>query len=158
MSRSCLASTPSTWLIKTFVPSTELASPATQESGLFRIGRAVFRSLFPVLSGDPKVFLTLSDGVFGAAAHQVADLFESLFIAVNQIQGAFAGKSLDASHSGCDAALEMELENSDLSGSVHMGAAAKLGGKIADFDHPHTIAVFIAEKGQRTVADRLIVT
>ena len=103
-------------------------------------------------------FLDFVDGVIGAAAHQIADLLQPLFIVVNQIQGALAGESLDAPHSGGDAAFGLELEYSDLAGSAHMSAAAKLGGKIADFDHPHTIAVLVAEKGERTVADRLVVT
>ena len=46
--------------------------------------------------------------VVGAAANQIADLFETLFVAAYEIQRPFAGKSLDASDAGGDAALEME--------------------------------------------------
>ena len=39
-----------------------------------------------------------------------------------------------------------------------MSAAAKLGGKITYLDHPHTIAILVAKKGEGAVADRLVVT
>ena len=91
-------------------------------------------------------------------AHQIADLLEPLFIVVNQIQGALAGERFDAPHSCGDAAFGLEFEYSNFSGSAHVSAAAKLGGKITYFYHPHTVAILVAKKGERTVTDRLVVT
>src|SRR5689334_7075567 len=96
-------------------------------------------------------------GIFRSTADQRANFSQSIFIAVNQRQSAFACKSLNPSDAGRDAALEMELEQPDLSGRANMRAAAKFGGKIADFHDPHPIAVFITEEGQSTLADRLVV-
>jgi len=91
-----------------------------------------------ILLGLPAHFLDLSfqlllplqqlldffHGVVGAAANQIADFPEPLLVAPNEIQGALAGEGFHASDAGGDAAFEMELENSDLAGTVDMGAAA----------------------------------
>ena len=112
---------------------------------LFKLAAQLFDFSLQLFLAFQK-FLDFVDGVIGAAAHQIADLLEPLFIVVNQIQGALAGERLDAPHSGGDAAFELEFEYSDLSGSAHMSATAKLGGKITDFDHAHTIAILVAEE------------
>ena len=62
--------------------------------------------------------------VAGAAANEIADFPEPLLVAANEIEGALAGEGFHASDAGGDAAFEMELENSDLAGTVDMGAAA----------------------------------
>ena len=59
--------------------------------------------------------------VVSAAANQIADLFELLFIASYEIQGPLTRKSLDASDTGCYTALEWKLENANFSRNVGCG-------------------------------------
>ena len=91
-------------------------------------------------------FLDFLHSVVGAAANQIADLFELLFIAAYEIQGPLTGKSLDASDTGCYAALERKLENANFPGTLDVGAAAQLRREIPDLNYTHPIAVLIAEK------------
>src|SRR5215471_7769500 len=96
-------------------------------------------------------------GIFRSTPEKSADFSQSIFVAVNQVQCAFASKRFNPSDSGGHAALEMELEKADLAGSMNMRAAAEFRGEIAYFHDPHAIAVFVAEERQRAFANRLVV-
>ena len=63
--------------------------------------------------------------------------------------GAFAGDGFYAAHAGGDAAFRHDLEQADVAGALHMGAAAQFGGEVAHGQHAHFIAVFFAEQHHR---------
>ena len=95
--------------------------------------------------------------VGGGGSEGLAGRLQSLLLPPHLGQGALAGDGLDAPHARRDAALADYLEQADVAGALHMGAAAELDGVFAAFDpahahHPHLGAVFLAEQGQGALA------
>ena len=56
---------------------------------------------------------------------------------------------LDPPHAGADRGLRQQLDQAELPGAVHVGAAAQLAGVVADLDHAHRVAVLLAEQRHR---------
>ena len=81
---------------------------------------------------------------------------------------ALARERLDAAHAGGDRAFADDLEQADIAGAAHMGAAAqldrigvlRLGARLAlaHADDADLFAVFLAEQRQRALGDRLVGT
>ena len=59
-----------------------------------------------------------------------------------------AGDGLDAAHAGGHAGFRHHLEQADVAGARHMGAAAQLAAA-ANIEHPHVVAVFLAKQHHR---------
>ena len=76
-------------------------------------------------------------------------LAEAGVLGAGHLVGGFAGDRLDASDAARRAALGHDAEGADLGGGADVDAAAKLAGELADLDHPHLVAVLLAEKGRR---------
>src|SRR4029077_8500041 len=96
--------------------------------------------------------------IIGAGTNQIADLFESLFVAPYEIQGSLSGKGLDASYTGSDPAFERKLEDTNFSGMMDVCAAAQFGGEITDLHHADAIAVLVAKESEGAFAEGVLVT
>ena len=57
-----------------------------------------------------------------------------------------AGDGFDAADAGGDGRLAGELDEADLAGGAGVGAAAELGGEVADLDDADAVAVLFAEQ------------
>src|SRR5690606_39575808 len=64
-----------------------------------------------------------------------------------------AGDGHDAAHAGGDRSFAEDLEQADLTGAAHVGAAAKFEGAGVHLHHAHALVVLLAE--ERHGADRL---
>ena len=62
------------------------------------------------------------------------------------LQRTFAGDGLDAAHARRHAAFFQNLDQPDLAGGAGVRAAAQFGREIADLDHAHLVAIFLAEQ------------
>ena len=63
-----------------------------------------------------------------------------------------AGEGLDPPDVGADRRLPQDDKGPDLGSGVGVGAAAQLGGELADLDQPDRFAVFVAKEGQGPLA------
>jgi len=70
---------------------------------------------------------------------------------------AAARHRLDPAHPGRDPALRGDHQQADVAGALHVTAAAQLAGEVAvaNRDHPHRVAVLLAEQGHGAQAARL---
>src|SRR5581483_2776592 len=82
-----------------------------------------------------------------AGSERGGDLAQRLFLLAHKGFGAGTGDDLDAAEAGADRALAHDLEQSDVAGAAHMGAAAELGremrlaaGIVAHRDDAHLVA------------------
>ena len=78
--------------------------------------------------------------VLGGGVHQRL-IFRHVF------QHTAAGHGLDTADAGGHAGFLEDLEETELGGIIHMGAAAQLDGFIIGIDHPDGIAVLFAKEG-----------
>src|SRR5690606_34075003 len=76
----------------------------------------------------------------------------------NPLQRAFARHGLDTADAGGNAAFRNDLEETDIAGAADVGAAAQLGGELAELEHPYRIAVLLAEQRHGAAVDGLVVT
>src|SRR3546814_2686655 len=72
-----------------------------------------------------------------------------------------AGQRLDTAHAGGHRALVDDLEQADVAGAAHMGAAAELDriipvAELAHGEHADLVAVFLAEQRHGAGGDRLV--
>src|SRR5581483_7243666 len=82
-------------------------------------------------------------------------LAELLQLLVDQAERALAGRGLDAADAGRDAALGIDLEESDVAGARDVRAAAEFA-RGADVEHAHLVAVLLAEEHHGAGALRLL--
>ena len=77
-------------------------------------------------------------------------VFAELVLELAQVvERARAGDRLDAAHALRDAGLAEDLEQADVAGAAHVGAAAELDRLAADRDDAHRVAVLLAEHRDR---------
>ena len=82
-------------------------------------------------------------------AEQLAGLAQLALALAEEVDRGGAGDRLDPAHVGGAGALGGDLEDADLGGVGDVGAAAELARDAVDLDHPHPLAVFLAEQGHR---------
>src|SRR5690606_21950981 len=99
----------------------------------------------------------LVDDLFAAAAHEPGDAPEQALVRRDEIERALPRHGLDAPDARCNAALGDDLEETDIARAAHVRAAAELGREVAEPEHPHAIAVLVAEERERAGGDRLVV-
>ena len=100
-------------------------------------------------------FFQARNRVLVRAAQDVVHAVQHLLAAPNPIKRRGAGHRLHPPHASGYAGLRPELEQADVAGPADVGAAAQFGREIAHAQHPHPVAVFLSEKGQRALFDRL---
>ena len=86
-----------------------------------------------------------------------ADVFEDLLAPANRLERALPGKGLDPAHAGGDTGFGLELEQPDVAGAAHVGAAAQLDREVAHPDDTHDVAILVAEERQRAGLERVVV-
>ena len=82
-------------------------------------------------------------------AEQLADLAQAVLALAEPVDRGGAGERLDPADVGRARALGGDLEDADLGRVGDVGAAAELAGDAVDLDHPHPLAVFLAEQRHR---------
>ena len=82
-------------------------------------------------------------------AEQLAGLAQLGLALAEPVDRGGPGDRLDPAHVGGARALGGDLEDADLGGVGDVGAAAELTRDAVDLDHPHPLAVFLAEQGHR---------
>ena len=82
-------------------------------------------------------------------AEQLADLAQLRLALAEPVDRGRAGERLDPAHVGGARALGDDLEDADLGRVGDVGAAAELARDAVDLDHPHPLAVFLAEQRHR---------
>ena len=94
----------------------------------------------------------------GLRAQRVGRLVQEVVVAAQETDRLGPGDRLDAAHVGRARALADDLEQPDLGRGAHVGAAAQLArvAAVADLDHPHDVAVLLAEEGHRPQALGLV--
>jgi hypothetical protein len=85
--------------------------------------------------------------VAAAGAEQAGEPVEGLLGLGHARERGLAGDGFDAPDAGGDAGLADDLAQADVAGALHVGAAAEFGGEVADAEHAHVVAVFLAEQG-----------
>src|SRR4029077_6578409 len=130
-----------------------------------KIGNLVFLELtLDLLDFSFEIFLALQqladfvDCIIGVCAEEVAYLFELLFIAPYEIQGALSRKGFDASYTGGYSAFERKLEDANFAGTMDVGSTAQFCGEITDFHHADAIPILISEESEGAFADGVFVT
>ena len=79
---------------------------------------------------------------------QLRDCAEVLFGFAEVGEYTRASSCLDATNTCRDAGFKQDLEGADVAGAGDMGAAAQFA-RAADVEHPHFVAVFLAEQHHR---------
>ena len=82
---------------------------------------------------------------------RLLQLLEDPLVLAGAVDGRLAGEGLHPAGAGGDALLGGDQEQADVAGLADVGAAAELLGEAGDLDHPHPLAVLVAEEGQRAV-------
>ena len=83
----------------------------------------------------------------GVGLEHLCDVEQHLLVAVDSIQRQLAHGGLDPADTGGYGCLALDAEGTDLSGVIHMGAAAEFHGHTAHFHHADHVAVLLAEHG-----------
>ena len=87
-------------------------------------------------------------------AHERRGPAELLLLAAQPLDRTGAGDRLDAAEVRADRALGHDLHRADVAERLHVGAAAQLGGVAARLEHPHDVAVLLAEERDGARAQR----
>ncbi len=106
------------------------------------------RSFFSSSSCDCSLARRAAAGVEAVA--RAGDLFgeaSDFIIAAEFGEGAEAADGFESADAGGDAGFAEELQQADFAGGGAMGASAKLGGEVADFDDADAVAIFFAKEG-----------
>ncbi len=97
----------------------------------------------------------LDQGV-GLAADEPGRLADRPLVTLQEVHASRAGDRLDAAQVGADRALADDLDRADVAGRPHVRAAAQLEAVAPRLEHPHDVAVLVAEEGDRPHRQRLV--
>src|SRR4051794_33780538 len=86
----------------------------------------------------------------------LAELADQRALAGQETERVDADQRLDPAHAGPDGGLAEHLDQAELAGPGHVGAAAQFAGVIADLDHPDPVTVLLAEQRQRAHLARFL--
>src|SRR5690606_2491715 len=100
--------------------------------------------------GDPLGQLLL------ARLHLLGELRHQDALAGQVAEGVDADEGLDAADARADRRLAQHLDQAELPGAGHVGAAAQLAGVVPDLDDADLVAVLLAEQGERPHRARLV--
>ena len=137
------------------------AGAAAKRKLALRLGKLLLE-LPPLIEnrGEPV------DHLVGRYLEQLGRLAHALILLGEVASRALPGQRLDAADAGGDGAFANDLEETDIAGAVHMGAAAELDGigmaafparlALAHGDDADLVAIFLAEQRQRALGDGLV--
>ena len=77
------------------------------------------------------------------------NLLECVFEIVDHFLAGLARESFDAAHTGCNAALGDNFEETDVAGTLNMNTATELAAG-AEAHYAYFVAVFLTEEGDGT--------
>ena len=100
--------------------------------------------------------LTRSGSSSGADLEHLAELRDQHVLAGQEPVGVAADQRLDPAYAGADRRLAEQLDHAELTGAAGVRAAAELARPVADRDHPHLVAVLLAEQRHRPGLARLV--
>src|SRR5690606_31731065 len=92
-----------------------------------------------------------------AAAEQAGDAVERVLGLADARERRVAGDRLDAPDAGGNTGFRDDPGKTDVTRTVHVGAAAELGGEPADGEHAHLVAVLLAEQRHGAGGDGVVV-
>ena len=92
---------------------------------------------------------TRSGSSSGRDLERLGELGDQHVLAGQEPVGVGADQRLDPAYAGADRRLAEQLDHAELAGAAGVGAAAQLAGPVADRDHPHLVAVLLAEQRHR---------
>ena len=90
------------------------------------------------------------------AAQHARDLRQQRVLVLHPGERIVASNGFDAAHASGHAALGHDLEQADVAGAGHVGAAAEFARE-ADIQHAHGVAVFLAEQRHGAALDRVVI-
>ncbi len=122
-------------------PRDQLVGPAAG-----RLAAQVLQLVAELLDLGHPALDRVDDLVVGHAEGS-GDLTQSGLVATQPLDRAEPGDGLDAAQVRPDRALADDLDRADVAGGAHVGAAAQLGRVRTGLEHPHDVAVLVAEEG-----------
>ena len=97
----------------------------------------------------------LSPRLVGRHAEPARDLLHILEAAVEVLKAGLAGDDFNSPQPAADASLPQNDGRPDFRRVVHVGAATQLLAEVADGNHPHLVAILLAEDHHRAGLARL---
>ena len=154
--RAC-GSSACTWRVTSLTPAISTASSAGDDAGAGHCRR----DLQPLdFAGQAPGFgLQLPDGrhgLLGRRAELVQEIREGFSALLLQRDRRPPRNGFDAPHARRHAAFVRDDERPDVAGRPAMGAAAQLYRETRHGDHPHALAVLLAEQRHRAGGNRLL--
>ena len=90
-------------------------------------------------------------------AQRAGALLQEPLLSQHAFHGGIAGDGFDAPHARGHAPLGDDEERSNLAGSADVRATAQLLGESGNLDHPHDVAVLLAEERHGALLDRRLI-
>src|SRR6185312_4041591 len=96
--------------------------------------------------------------VFARAAHELGEVAQQAVVLLHVLDCGLARDRLDAAYARGNTAFTEDLEEADVSGPLHVSAAAELHREISDAQHANVLVVFLTEERHRAGGDRVLVS
>ena len=140
MPRRALGSTSAMLAARTLMPLTSTA--ALDARSLPALAASLLRDCSGLFQGlDLILHLRDARGQIGRRAQHARDLRQQRVLVLHPGERIVASNGFDAAHASGHAALGHDLEQADVAGAGHVGAAAEFARE-ADIQHAHGVAVF----------------
>src|SRR6185437_8225589 len=96
--------------------------------------------------------------VFARAAHELGEVAQQAVVLLHVLDCGLARDRLDAAYARGNTAFTEDLEEADVSGPLHVSAAAELHREISNAQHANVLVVFLTEERHRAGGDRVLVS